>query len=85
MFPFHLVSEPRIFLYLFYEPSWDCKNSQVRKSGIKFSNPLIYSISKSKALKIACHLAKICFDAMFSTSFFRIYFADLQSILRRNF
>jgi hypothetical protein len=25
------------------------------------------------------------FDAIFSTSFFKIYFADLQSILKRNF
>jgi hypothetical protein len=44
---------------------------------------LIYSISKSNALKIAYHLAKIWFDAMFSTSFFKIYFADLQSILNK--
>jgi hypothetical protein len=47
--------------------------------------PLIYSISKSKTLKISCHRANICFEAIFSTSFFRTYFADLQSILNKIF
>jgi hypothetical protein len=56
----------------------------VKKSGIELSEFLIYSISKSKALKIVGHQAKICFDAIFSTSFFNMYFADLQSILNKN-
>jgi len=47
--------------------------------------PLRYSISKSKTLKIACHLAKICFDAKFLTSFCKISFADLQSTRIKNF
>jgi len=32
------------------------KNSRVKKLGIQFASPLIYSISKSKELRIACHL-----------------------------
>jgi hypothetical protein len=63
---------------------WHCKNSRVRKSGMELLIPLMYSISKSKTLKIACHLANICFEAIFSTSFFKTYFADLQSILNKN-
>ena len=33
---------------------------------------MIYSILKSKTLKIACHLAKICFKARFFTFFWAI-------------
>ena len=40
---------------------------------------------KIKALKIPCHLAKICFEAMFSTPFFITYLALLQSTRNKNF
>jgi hypothetical protein len=40
----------------------------------------IFNFKIKKTLKMACHLANICFKAMFSTSFFKIYFLDLQSI-----
>ena len=50
-----------------------------------FWDPLIYSISKSKTLKIACHLAKICLEAIFSTSFSITYLALLQSIRSKIF
>ena len=66
-------------LYLF------CKNSLVKKSSREFSFPLINSISKSKILKIACHLAKIYLDAIFWTSFCKISLADLQSIWSKDF
>jgi len=69
-----------IFVSLF-----SCRNSLVRKSGRELFTPLIDSISKSKADKIACHLAKICFETRFWTSFCKISFADLQSIRKRNF
>ena len=62
-----------------------CKNSQVRKSGILFWVPSMNSISKSKTERMACHRAKICFDAMFWTSFSKTCFADLQSTLIKNF
>ena len=58
-----------IFWSLACHYSTACRSSWVRKSGIDFLEPLIYSMSKSKTLKIACHLAKICFEAMVSTFF----------------
>ena len=48
------------------------KNSQVRESGKELFEPLRYSISKSKIERMACHLAKICLDAIFWTSFSRM-------------
>ena len=42
-----------------------CKNSRERKSDKTFEDPFINSISKSKTDKIACHLAKICFETKF--------------------
>ena len=42
-----------------------CRNSRVKKSGIELDSPLIYSISKSKTLKIACYLAKLCLETRF--------------------
>jgi hypothetical protein len=53
------------------------KNSRVKKLGIQFASPLIDSISKSKELRIACHLAKIYFDAIFLTSLNNISFTVL--------
>ena len=76
----HFFSYKRIFLSLF-----PCKNSLVRKSGSELLSPLINSISKSKADKIAYHLAKICLETRFLTSICKISFADLQSMRRRNF
>ena len=52
---------------------------------MEFCDPLIYSISKSKTLKIVCHLAKICFEAIFSTSLSITYLALLQSMRNKNF
>jgi len=40
------------------------------------------SILKSKQDKMLCHLAKICFETIFFTSFSKISFADLQSTLK---
>ena len=60
----HVVSYRNNILSLF-----PCKNSRVRKSGRELFCPLMNSISKSKAYKIACHLAKICFDTKFLTPF----------------
>ena len=74
-----------IFWSLVCHYSTAFRNSWVRKSGIDFLEPLIYSMSKSKTVKIACHLAKICFEAMFSTSFTITYLALLQSICNKNF
>ena len=62
-----------------------CKNSRVKKSGIEFLLPSVYSISKSKMLKMDCHLAKICLLAIFLTSFPKTYLALLQSTLTKNF
>ena len=76
----HFYSCMEIFVLLF-----PCKNSLVRKSGSELFSPLINLISKSNADKIACHLANICFETRFSTSFCRISLADLQSIRKRNF
>jgi hypothetical protein len=45
----------------------------------------IFNFKIKKILNIDCHLAKMCFDAIFSTSFSKIYFADLQSMRMRNF
>jgi hypothetical protein len=42
-------------------------------------------MSKSKALKIDCHLAKICLEARFSTSLNKTSFALLQSTLTKIF
>lgn len=53
-----------------------CKNSRDEKSGREFEEPLINSILKSNIAKRACHLAKICFDPKFLTSFPKISFAD---------
>ena len=61
------------------------KNSRVRKSGKELLEPLRNSISKSKTERMACHLSKICLDAIFWTSFSRINLADWQSMRRRNF
>ena len=62
-----------------------CRNSRDKKSRREFESPLINSISKSKTDKIACHLAKIYFETIFWTSFWRISFALLHSTRRRNF
>ena len=61
------------------------KNSRERKSGKTFEERFINSISKSKTDKMACYLAKICFQTRFRTSFCNISFALLQSTLKRNF
>ena len=61
------------------------RNSRERKSGKELFSPLINSISKSKLLNKACHLAKICFETKFLTSFSKTLFAALQSILSKNF
>jgi hypothetical protein len=49
-----------------FGPIWftnfSCKNSWVKNSGTLFDSPFIYSILKSKELKIACHMANICFN-----------------------
>ena len=42
-------------------------------------------MSKSKALKIACHLAKICLEARFSTSLNKTSFAFSQLTRTKNF
>ena len=43
-----------------------CRNSRVKKSGIiELVSPLIYSISKSKTLKIDCHQVKLCLETRF--------------------
>ena len=62
-----------------------CKNSWVKKSEILFWVPSMNSISKSKTKRMACRHAKICFNKMFWTSFSRTCFANLQSILIKNF
>lgn len=62
-----------------------CKNSLARKLCKKFEEAFINSILKSKIDKIVCHLAKICFDAIFKISLCRTYFVDLQLIRKRNF
>ena len=64
---------------------FSCKNSRERKSRREFESPFINSISKSKTDKIVCHLANICFETMFWTSFWKISFALLQSTWRRIF
>ncbi|KAK2370425.1 hypothetical protein QL285_083476 [Trifolium repens] len=70
--------------YLFCS-CFPCKNSLVRKSGREFFSPLICSISKSKHDNKACHLAKICLETKFLTSFCKTSFAALQSDLNKNF
>ena len=60
------------------------RNLRVRKPGIKLVSPLIYSMSKSKTLKIACHLAKLCLETRFWTSFYKTL-ALLQSTQIKNF
>ena len=62
-----------------------CKNSRVRKSRIELVSPLIYSISKSKTLKIACHRAKLCLETRFWTSFYKTSLALLQLTLIKKF
>ena len=42
-------------------------------------------MSKSKILKIACHLAKICLEARFSTLLNKTSFALSQSTLTKKF
>jgi hypothetical protein len=83
-----MVSKPKplnqSFLYPFYLPWQHCKNSRIKKLGIKLSKLLIFFVSKLKAFKVDCHWAKICLDAIFSTSFFNMYFADLQSMLSKS-
>ena len=54
-----MLAFSRTFWLAFY------KNSRVRKSEILFWIPSMNSISKSKTERMACHRAKICFDAMF--------------------
>ena len=61
------------------------RNSQVRKSRIELVSPLICSISKSKTLKIAYHLAKLCLETRFWTSFCRTSLVLLQSTWIKNF
>src|ERR1044072_9602174 len=60
------------------------KNSLVRKSGKGLFSPLIWTISNSKHDNNACHLAKICLETRFSTSFFKTLGAALQSVLIKN-
>jgi len=62
-----------------------CRNSLVRKSRRELFFPLINSMSKSKAERIACHLANIYFETRFLTSFCKISFANLQYIRSKNF
>ncbi|KAK9149136.1 hypothetical protein Scep_007893 [Stephania cephalantha] len=63
----------------------EMRNSLDKKSGRELSVPLMYSISKSNILNIACQRAKICLETKFLTSFKRISFADLQSTRIKNF
>jgi hypothetical protein len=42
-------------------------------------------MSKSKALKIACHLTKICLETRFSTSLNKTSFAFSQLTQTKNF
>ena len=62
-----------------------CRNSRVRKLGIELVSPLIYSISNSKTLKIAYHLAKLCLETRFWTSFCKTSLELLQSTRIKNF
>ena len=55
--------------------NFSCKNSLVRKSEFEFWLPLIYSISKSKILRINYHLKNIFLLAIFFTYFCKIYLA----------
>ena len=76
-----MLDNGRLLLFLFF--GWYYflfKNSLVRKSGKELEEHLIKSILKFKTLKIACHLEKICLEARFLTSFYKISFVDLQSI-----
>ena len=57
-------------------------SKEIRNSIFRTFN--IFNI-KIKTLKIACHRAKICFEAIFSTSFSITYLALLQSIRNKNF
>ena len=59
------------------------QNSRVRKLGIELFFYLIYSIWKLKLLKIVCHFVKICLEVIFLTSFYKINFANLQSIVNK--
>lgn len=72
-----------IFFLLFshYDQFW--RNFLVWKSSNEFSSLLINSISNMKILKIPWHLKKIYFEAILWTSFCKISFADLQSIINK--
>ena len=63
--------------------AWILQIPWVEWLGMELS-PLINLIWKSKLLKTACHLAKICLEAIFLTSFCKTDFADLQSTLNKN-
>ena len=60
------------------------RNFLVTKSGIKFISPFIYSISKLKIFNIACHWAKIYFEAIF-WSFYKKKLVCLQSMCKKHF
>ena len=62
-----------------------CKNSRERKSGKTFEDPLINSISKSKTDKIACHLAKICFETKFEHLFAKFLLHFYNQFLKEIF
>jgi len=76
------------FIFVFFG-SWHndipCKNFIVRKSSNEFEELFINLMSKSNTESMACHMAKIYFDAMFNTSFCKMFLANLQSICKRNF
>jgi len=74
-----------IFWHCFTTHDDACKNSLVKKSGRQFFSPFICFISKWKHDNNACHLAKICFETKFWTSFVKTLGAALQSALIKNF
>lgn len=57
----------------------------IKISGRELFSPLTYSMSKSNMANRACHLAKICLEVKFLTSFSKISLAVLQSIRSKNF
>ena len=60
-------------------------NSLVKKSRRELFFPLMSSVSNPNTNRIVCHLVKICFETIFWSSFYKISFANLQSILKRTF